>query len=195
MNCAVNYSKPDLIAFEEEVGRRFDAGEIPGPIHMNSDTQADALIEIFRDIPRTAWVLSTWRSHWHALLRGIPRQKVMDEIVAGRSMMMHFPERRFMSSAIVGGMLPIACGLADGGERVYCFVGDMCASIGRFQDAVKFAQGHRLDITFVVEDNSLSTNTPTIETWGLAESSPVQLKRYSYHRTTNHYGTKNFVSF
>ena len=122
MNCAVNYSKPDLIAFEEEVARRFDAGEIPGPIHMNSDTQADALIEIFRDIPRTAWVLSTWRSHWHALLRGVPRQRVMDEIVAGRSMMLHFPEQRFMTSSIMGGMLPIACGLAAGGEKVYCFV-------------------------------------------------------------------------
>lgn len=187
-------TKDELIAFEEEVGRRFDAGEIPGPIHMNSDTQADALIEIFKEIPREAWVLSTWRSHWHALLHGVPRRRVMDEIVAGRSMMLHFPEYRFMTSAIVGGMLPIACGLVAGGDKVYCFVGDMTASIGAFQDATRFARGQCLDVTFVVEDNGLSTNTPTWETWGL---NPIArpVKRYQYKRTTNHYGTKNFVSF
>lgn len=185
----------ELIAFEEEVARHFDAGKISGPIHMNSETQAAALITIFQEIPPNAWVLSTWRSHWHALLHGVPRQLVMDEILAGRSMMLHFPEYKFMTSAIVGGMLPIACGLAAGGEEVYCFVGDMTASIGAFQDAANFAEGHDLDVTFIIEDNGLSTNTPTNKTWGTAKFKPRQVRRYQYKRTTNHYGTKNFVSF
>ena len=182
-------TKESLIAFEDEVAARFDAGEIPGPIHMNSETQAEPLIEIFREIKRTDWVLSTWRSHWHALLHGVPREKVMAEILAGRSMMLHFPEHRFMTSAIVGGMLPIACGLADGGNRVWCFVGDMCASIGAFQDALNWNG----NVNFIVEDNGLSTNTPTAETWGLGTRRPK--RRYHYKRTVNHYGTKNFVSF
>jgi len=73
-------TKDELIEFEDEVSRRFDAGEIPGPIHLCSDTQAEPLIEIFREIRRTDYVLSTWRSHWHALLHGVPREKVMVRI-------------------------------------------------------------------------------------------------------------------
>lgn len=177
--------KEELIAFEDEVAARFDAGEIHGPVHLNSETQAEPLIEIFRDIKRSDWVLGTWRSHFAALLHGVPRDLVMAEILAGRSMMLHFPEYRFMSSAIMGGMLPIACGLAAGGERVWCFVGDMCSWIGHYKDAVTYARGHELDVNFVIEDNGLSTNTPTIETWGLQEG--PRILHYKYKRTTNHY--------
>jgi pyruvate dehydrogenase E1 component alpha subunit len=186
-------TKEELIAFEDEVCAAFDAGEIPGPVHLNSDTQAEPLIEIFKEIPRDAWVLSTWRAHWHALLHGVPRSLVMKEILEGRSMMLHFPEYRFMTSAIVGGMLPIACGLAAGGEKVYCFVGDMTASIGAYQDALNFPIGSGQEVTFVIEDNGLSTNTPTEEVWG--GRCPSKETGYKYQRTTNHYGTKSYVSF
>lgn len=172
---------PDLIAFEREVAERFDAGEIKGPVHLNSDTQAEPLIEIFSDIKRTDWVLGTWRCHFHALLHGVPRERVMAEILAGRSMMLHFPEYRFMSSAIVGGMLPIACGLAAGGGKVWCFVGDMCASTGAFEDALNYGHGY---LNFIVEDNGLSTNTPTAAAWRTATNT---LRTYHYKRTTNHY--------
>lgn len=170
-----------LIEFEAEVARRFDAGEISGPVHLCSPTQIEPLIEIFKGIKRTDWVLSTWRAHFHALLHGVPRELVMAEILAGRSMQLHFPEYRFMTSAIVGGMLPIACGLAAGGERVHCFVGDMCASTGAFQDAVNYGHGF---LNFIVEDNGLSTNSPTVGAWGTATNA---IKNYSYERTTNHY--------
>lgn len=178
--------KEELIAFEQEVADAFDAGRIRGPVHLNSDTQAEPLIEIFRDVRRTDWVLSTWRSHWHALLHGVPRAKVMAEIMAGRSMMLHFPEHRFMTSAIVGGMLPIACGLAAAGERVWCFVGDMTASIGVFQDALRFAGTNGLQVVFQVEDNGLSTNTPTDMAWGGRHSS-LYARSYAYKRTRPHY--------
>ena len=176
----------DLIAFEREVAARFDAGEIHGPVHLNSDTQAEPLIEIFRDIKRTDWVLGTWRCHMHALLHSVPREFVMAEILAGRSMMLHFPEYRFMSSAIMGGMLPIACGLAAGGAKVYCFLGDMAESTGAFKDARAYASGHDLDVTWIVEDNGLSTNTPTRRTWG-SKPPDLHYTRYEYKRTTNHY--------
>lgn len=178
----------ELIAFEREVAKKYDEGVIPGPVHLNSDTQAASLITIFKAIKRSDWVLSTWRSHWHALLHGVPPDKVMAEILAGRSMMLHFPQYNFMSSAIVGGMLPIACGLAHGGKRVWCFVGDMCASTGAFRDALNWNG----DVNFVVEDNGLSTNTPTAATWGTVTRRP---QRYSYKRTTPHYGTGNGAGF
>ena len=184
----------DLIAFEREVAARFDAGEIHGPVHLNSDTQAQPLIEIFREIKREDWVLSNWRAHFHALLHGVPHVEVMGAILAGRSMMLHFPEHRFMSSAIMGGMLPIACGLAAGGAKVWCFVGDMCASTGAMHDAYQYVRRQALPVEFVIEDNGLSTNSPTQRVWGLREIYPgiereryMHARRYTYERTTNHY--------
>ena len=180
----------ELIAFEREVAERFDAGEIHAPVHLNSDTQAKPLIEIFKDIKRTDWVLGTWRCHMHALLHGVPKERVMAEILQGRSMMLHFPEHRFMSSAIMGGMLPIACGLAAAGERVWCFSGDMCASTGAFRDAKRYALNYDLPLTFVVEDNGLSTNTPTHKAWNYHSPGPripADPYRYHYTRSGPHY--------
>lgn len=121
----------------------------------------------------------------------------MDEIIMGRSMMLHFPEYRFMTSAIMGGMLPIACGLAAAGERVWCFVGDMAASCSGFADALLYTVGHKLPLTFVIEDNGLSTNTPTDEVWGIKRNYPDEkfVRRYQYKRTTQHCGTDTYVSF
>jgi pyruvate dehydrogenase E1 component alpha subunit len=186
----------DLRAFEREVADAFEAKKIPGPVHL-SDGNEDQLIEIFREIPRSAFVFSTWRSHFHALLHGIPRDLVMAEILAGRSMQLHFPDYRFFTSAIVGGILPIACGVAATGQPVWCFVGDMTASIGAFHDAEQYAFGHDLPITFVVEDNALSTNTPTNRTWGTGKwpTRGVTL-RYRYTRALYpHVGTGKFIEF
>ena len=43
----------DLIAFEADIAREFDAGNIHAPVHLNSDTQAEPLIEIFKEIKPT----------------------------------------------------------------------------------------------------------------------------------------------
>ena len=84
-------------------------------------------------------------------------------------------------------MLPIACGLAYAGERVWCFVGDMCASIGALKDAMKFCHGHRLQCYFIVEDNGLSTNTPTDAAWAYGVDGDFNKGAYGYVRTYPHY--------
>jgi TPP-dependent pyruvate/acetoin dehydrogenase alpha subunit len=183
----------ELRAFEREVADAFEAGKIRAPIHLSGGNE-DQLIEIFREIKREDWVFSTWRNHYHALLHGVPRELVMSEIMAGRSMMLHFPEYRFFTSAIVGGILPIACGVAAAGGKVWCFVGDMTASIGAFWDAWQYATGHDLPIRFVVEDNGLSTNTPTAEVWG-EPWTEEKIRRYTYKRTYPHVGSGKYVAF
>jgi len=175
-----------LIDFENEIAADFEAGKIKAPVHLSGGNEIK-LIHIFKKIHRTDWVLSTWRSHYHALLKGIPRDEVRRQILAGRSMFISSREHRFMSSAIMGGMLPIACGLAFEGARVWVFVGDMCASTGAFQDAVKFAHGHGLAIQFVVEDNGLSTDTPTAEAWSGGSFAKSMVTRYEYERKWPHY--------
>lgn len=184
----------DLIAFEFEVARRYELGEIHGPVHLSGGNE-EQLIEIFREVKREDWVFSTWRSHYHALLHGISPEKVMEQIVAGRSMNLNFPEYRFFTSAIVAGILPVAVGVAYTGRKVWCFVGDMTYSIGTFSDAWNAAASNSLDMVFVVEDNGMSTNTPTQKAWGTPSHKAPRLSKYQYERQWPHVGTGTFVRF
>lgn len=191
--------KQDLINFELEVAEHFRAKRIASPIHLSGGNE-EHLEWIFERIGSMDWVFSTWRSHYHALMHGVPREEVMRTILDGHSMNMNFPLYNFFSSAIVGGTLPIACGVAMAikirreRERVWCFIGDMAASIGAFRDAQRYADGHGLPITFVVEDNGLATNTPTLKTWG-TEERVCPVIRYQYERTYPHVGLDQRVEF
>jgi TPP-dependent pyruvate/acetoin dehydrogenase alpha subunit len=196
-------TKDDLIRFEKEVSDRFERGEIKGPIHLSGGNE-DQLIEIFQDIKPTDWVFSTWRSHYHALLHCIPEDKVMSEIMAGRSMNLMFPEYNFFTSAIVGGVLPIAVGVAaalkwqGSGSKVWCFIGDMTATTGIFHETSSFTYSVGLPIKFIVEDNGFSTNSPTIDTWGelsTPKSENPFVLSYEYERTYPHCGIGKFVQF
>jgi TPP-dependent pyruvate/acetoin dehydrogenase alpha subunit len=160
----------DLIAFETEIADIFNAGIIRAPVHLYFGNEAQ-MIEIFRDVKPEDWVLCSWRSHYQCLLKGVPRDEVKAEILAGRSISLCFPKYRILSSAIVTGVLSISVGLAMGikrrGEpaRVHCFVGDMTAETGSFHECLKYATNHQLPIRFIVEDNGKSVCTDTRETW------------------------------
>lgn len=72
-------TKDEMIAFEKDVADEYCAGKIRAPIHL-SDGNEDQLIEIFKTINRTDWVYSTWRSHYHALLHGIPKEHLKEKL-------------------------------------------------------------------------------------------------------------------
>src|SRR5215510_2111863 len=134
----------ELIDFEEEIAGEFNAGHIRAPVHLAGGNEKE-LINIFRGIGPEDWVLTTWRAHYHALLKGVPRDTVKAAIMIGRSISLCFPEYRFLSSGIVGGICPIAVGLAwtikksRGEEGVYCFIGDMAKEAGIFHESAKYA--------------------------------------------------------
>lgn len=186
-------NKDDLIAFEADIAREFEAGHIRAPVHFSGGNE-DQLIEIFKEVKPEHWVLSTWRSHYHALLKGIPAEEVRRQIMAGKSMHLSSREHRFLAGSIMGGMLPMACGLAVSGT-VWCFVGDMCASTGTFQDATRYAHGYGLDVRFVVEDNGLSVGTPTRNAWGMGLPNLARVAGYKFKLTWPHVGTDKWVSF
>ena len=126
----VTLTKEQLISFESEVKQKYEDGDIPAPIHLSKDNE-DELIEIFQYVHEDDWVFSAWRNHYHALLHGFDRQYLMDSIVEGRSMATSSNVNKFYSSAIVGGIIPIALGAAMAlkrsgrTQRVWCFIGDM----------------------------------------------------------------------
>jgi pyruvate dehydrogenase E1 component alpha subunit len=188
-----------LIAFEKRVAEAFERGEIKGPIHLSGGNE-DQLIEVFKDVSSDDWVFSTWRNHYHALLHGIQEERVFREIAAGRSMNLTFPEHKFYASAIVGGILPIACGVAAALQRkrckrkVWCFIGDMAATTGICAEVTRYAQGQALPLHIVIEDNGVSTNTPTHLVWG-ASDKELYYERYHYERVHPHVGTGKWVTF
>ena len=192
-------TREQLIAFEKRVAAAFAEKQIRAPIHLSGGNE-DQLIEIFRNVQPGDYVFSNWRSHYHALLKGIPEEWVISEILAGRSMHLMSKEHRFISSAIVGGMLPIACGVALGiklngrSERCHVFVGDMTARTGLFHEFKQYCQGHHLPVRIVIEDNGFSTNAPTEVVWGTA-TAPLRIDRYDYTRKYPHCGLEQYVAF
>lgn len=186
-------SKSELIEFEEDIAREFEAGNIRAPIHLSGGNE-DQLIDIFSEVRPEHYCLSTWRSHYHALLKGIPREEVKRQIMAGKSMHISSTEHRFLSSSIMGGILPIACGLAVS-ETVWCFVGDMAASTGGFADATRYSHGYGLDVRWVVEDNGLSVGTPTRNAWGMGIPNHARIGGYKFKLSWPHSGARKWVAF
>jgi pyruvate dehydrogenase E1 component alpha subunit len=174
----------ELIAFENEVAAAFNAGRIRAPVHLYSGNEAQ-MIEVFQGVGANDWLFCSWRSHYQCLLKGVPRERVMAEILAGHSISLCFPEARIYSSAIVGGVLPIAVGTAmaiqRSGEdaRVHCFMGEMTAETGIAHEAIKYSRNHGLPIRFIVEDNGKSVCTDTRQAWNQPILS-FEDERYKY---------------
>lgn len=193
--------KTELIKFENCVKQAFLEAKIRAPIHLSAGNESK-IIRIFNqyNIKPDDWVFSTHRSHLHALLHGVPKQEVFNQILTGYSMHINSRYHKFVTSAIVCGCVPIAVGVAMAIKRqslkrhVWCFVGDMAASTGIFHENTMYAARQDLPITFIVEDNGLSTNTPTAITWGDSTKMP-HIIRYEYDRTCPHINAGQFVTF
>lgn len=200
-NTDIGWTKEKLIRFERMIADHWEAGRIKGPIHLSGGNENE-LIEIFKRIKETDWVFSTWRAHYHWLLKGISADYAEQLILDGKSITMCDADSKFYASAIVGGILPIALGVAIANKRdgnndiVWCFVGDMAFETGAFYEVHKYAKNYELPIRFIVEDNGVSTNTPTEDTWGgIKREIPEDVIWYNYKKEWPHYGTGKWVIF
>jgi pyruvate dehydrogenase E1 component alpha subunit len=196
----VPYTKDSLVAFEDLIVSHWENAKIRGPIHL-SEGNEDSLIEIFQRIKTTDWVFSTWRSHYHALLKGLDPAWVEQEVLAGKSISICNIDEKFYSSAIVGGTLSIALGVAtqlkraNSNDKVWCFIGDMSFESGIFYEVHKYARNFDLPLYFVVEDNGVSTYTPTDATWNVVRPLPDDVIRYTYKSKYPHYGSGKWIAF
>jgi TPP-dependent pyruvate/acetoin dehydrogenase alpha subunit len=198
-------TKEFLINFESDVAKEFNAGKIKAPVHLSSGGE-ESLIQIFSNIKDDDFVFTTWRSHYHALLKGVEPSILMQEILEGRSISLNFPDKRIYSSAIAGTHIPIAVGLAysiklnSGDERVWCFLGDMVAESGIAEVSFKFSERFKLPITFVVEDNNRSVCSDTRKVWNSLNLNHQEKKysnviSYSYRSKYPHAGAGIRVQF
>jgi pyruvate dehydrogenase E1 component alpha subunit len=196
----------DLISFEEDIASEFNAGKIRAPVHLYFGNEK-AIIDVFKNIRPQDWVLCSWRSHYQCLLKGVPPDELKAEIMAGRSISLCFPKHRIFSSAIVGGVVPIAVGIAMGiqrsGEdaRVFCFMGEMTAETGIAHESVKYCRNHNLPVTWVIEDNGKSVCTETKKTWAIEshwweqERGADDVHHYKYESKYPHAGAGTRVQF
>jgi len=166
-----NHTTESLQAFEEKVATAFNNKEIPHPVHLE-DGNYEQLIEVFNKyVNETDWVSGTWRQHVKCLLKGVPEDELFRAIKQGKSIGLCFGAHRIVSSAIVGGIVPIALGIAQAikwrGEtnKVVCFLGDMSAETGIFYECVKYAEAWDLPVLWVIENNHKSVCSITKDVW------------------------------
>jgi len=193
-----------LLAFEEDIAQAFGRGEIKSPIHLSAGNEGQ-LIDIFKPVQPEDWVLCGWRSHYHCLLKGVPADELKQSILEGHSVSLCFKKQKILCSGIVGGIAPIAVGIATelkrkndeafGPEnRVWCFLGDMSAESGIVHEAMKYAAGHGLPIKWVIEDNGQSVCTDTKKSWG-DKFRGHDLIRYYFTLGRPHAGIGQWVRF
>jgi pyruvate dehydrogenase E1 component alpha subunit len=188
--------KEKIIKFEDDIGELYKQAKIQAPIHLAGINETQ-LIKIFKKIKKTDWIFSTWRNHYHWLLSRRSPKKLKKQILDGHSM--HVFGKRFFTSAIVGGISPIALGVAYALKKkrskshVWCFLGDMAYSGGLASECIRYAKGHDLPITYVIEDNGLSVRSKTKDTWGRGKKKNTC--KYKYKRKYPHAGCGVFVLF
>jgi hypothetical protein len=165
------WTKEELINFEDHIGELYMDNKLPFLFHLSGGNETQ-LIKIFENISDTDYVISNHRSHYHALLHGIPPETVEDRILNGRSMFIYDRKRNFFCSAIIGGTPAIAAGIAwalkrkGSNQKVWCFVGDGTEDSGHLFEAVRFVEGFDLPCTFVIENNDRSVEASNSERWG-----------------------------
>jgi pyruvate dehydrogenase E1 component alpha subunit len=165
-----HHTSESLKKFEKKILDLYQTGKIQSPIHLCLGNE-DQLIDVFREVKEQDWIFTTWRSHYHCLLKGVPESNITQRIVDGFSITLCFPEYKIYSSAIVGGIAPIAVGTAldikrrGANETVWCFLGDTASETGIAYESIKYARQHQLPMRFVIEDNGQAITTNTRQAW------------------------------
>ncbi|HLM84918.1 MAG TPA: pyruvate dehydrogenase (acetyl-transferring) E1 component subunit alpha [Solirubrobacteraceae bacterium] len=160
--------------FEERAGEMYARAKVGGFLHLSIGEEA-TIVGSARALREEDYLISTYRSHGHALVRGTPPENVMAELFGrvdgcsggrGGSMHMFDLRRRFMGGyGIVGGNLPIAAGIAMASdylgrdEVTLCTFGDGASNQGTFGETLNLAALWRLPVVFMVTNNQFGMGT------------------------------------
>ncbi|HEY7076314.1 MAG TPA: pyruvate dehydrogenase (acetyl-transferring) E1 component subunit alpha [Solirubrobacteraceae bacterium] len=160
--------------FEERAGEMYAKAKVGGFLHLAIGEEA-TIVGACRAMRDDDYLISTYRSHGHALARGADPKPVMAELFGresgvskgrGGSMHMFDRERRFMGGyGIVGGNLPIAAGMAlssdyqELDEVTVCVFGDGAANQGTFGETLNLAALWKLPVVFMVTNNQFGMGT------------------------------------
>lgn len=160
--------------FEEKCAESYSLGKIGGFCHLYIGQEAVAVGSISSVRPDD-YVLTSYRDHGHAILKGISPNAVMAELYGkaggcssgkGGSMHMFDKNVNFLGGhAIVGGQIPLATGVAfaskyKGTDQVtLCFFGEAAVNQGAFHESLNMAQLWKLPCIYVCENNQYGMGT------------------------------------
>jgi pyruvate dehydrogenase E1 component alpha subunit len=160
--------------FEERAGEMYAKAKVGGFLHLAIGEEA-TIVGACRAMRDDDYLISTYRSHGHAIARGSDPNRVMAELFGrdegvshgrGGSMHMFDLDNRFMGGyGIVGGNLPLAAGMAlssdyQGKDEVtVCVFGDGAANQGTFGETLNLAALWKLPVVFMVTNNQFGMGT------------------------------------
>lgn len=167
--------------FEERVHDEFEAGHIPGFVHLYAGQEASA-VGVCMTLNERDYVQSTHRGHGHCLAKGSDPRAMMLEIFGrsdglcqGKSGSMHVadPERGVMgANSIVGAAVPLAVGTALASKTLHkssvsvAFCGDGGSNEGAVLESLNLASIWKLPVLFVFENNFYAETTAA--SWAIA---------------------------
>ena len=160
--------------FEEKCAELYSAAKIRGFLHLYIGEEAVAVGAMQALEPDDA-IVTTYREHGHALVRGISAASIMAELYGkqegcsrGRGGSMHIFDaatRFYGGNAIVGGGLPLAVGLAlaekmrEEPRVTACFFGEGAIAEGEFHESMNLAALWKLPVAFFCENNLYAMGT------------------------------------
>jgi|FLOH01.1.fsa_nt_gi pyruvate dehydrogenase E1 component alpha subunit len=160
--------------FEERCVELYSNQKIRGFLHLYNGEEAIA-VGLMNMLSVEDAVFATYREHGHALARGISAKSIMAEMFGkvegcsrGRGGSMHLFDaktRFYGGSAIVGGALPLAVGMALADKMMkrnrvtVCIFGDGAVAEGEFHESLNLAALWQLPVLFVCENNRYAMGT------------------------------------
>jgi len=160
--------------FEEKVAEAYALGKIGGFCHLYIGQEAVST-GIIMALREDDYVLTTYRDHGQALVRGMTSRSVMAELFGridgcsrGKGGSMHLFDRHvnFLGGhGIVGGHVPLATGVGfaikyrGGDQCVVCFMGEAAVNNGAFHESLNMAGLWRLPVIYVIENNRYGMGT------------------------------------
>ena len=160
--------------FEEKGAEVYRMGKIGGFCHLYIGQEAIAVGSMMALNPDDM-VITAYRDHVQAMVRGIPPEAVMAELYGkatgcvkgkGGSMHMFSREKEFYGGhGIVGGQIGVGTGMAyaakyKGSDQVtMCFFGEAAVNQGVFHESLNMAALWKLPIIYICENNQYGMGT------------------------------------
>ena len=192
-----DWTPEGLRSFVDKIAEHHDAGRLPFALHLPGGNE-EQLIDIFAGINEGDYVLST-QKHVPCTSAWSSSEEVEQKILSGRGMFMFDRERNFYVSAIIGGPVAIAVGIAWALKRgfysgVYCFLGDGTEDTGHFAEAVRYVDGFDLPCTFIIEETAWQWKHLRNVVGALIKTyNGCLCHRYHYTKSRPHIRTGNFA--
>jgi acetoin:2,6-dichlorophenolindophenol oxidoreductase subunit alpha len=170
--------------FEEQVGKLFSQGQLPGFVHLYIGEEAVG-VGVCAALRDDDYITSTHRGHGHVIAKGGDMNRMMAELFGkatgyckGKGGSMHIADFRIGmlgACGIVGGGIPVAVGAGlsayyRGTDQVsVALFGDGAANEGSFHESLNMASTLKLPVLFVCENNQYGEFTPSTKAMNIQD--------------------------